>query len=67
MGDELRMVTWPDLSKGPRAVRRYEIRHAVSGKLLVQASTVWAWIDPRGRPRPVPREIVDTFTSQSVS
>ncbi len=65
MGDDLRIVTWPDLIKGPRAIRRYEICHAVSGKLLVQASTVWAWIDARGRPRPVPCEIVDAFTSHS--
>jgi len=67
MGDDLRIVTWPDLIKGPRAIRRYEIRHAVSGKLLVQASTVWAWIDQSGRPRPVPRAIVDAFTSHSAS
>ena len=67
MGDELHIVTWPDLIKGPRAVRRYEIRHAVSGKLLVRASTVWAWIDQSGRPRPVPRAIIDAFTASSSS
>ena len=61
MGDELRIITWPESIKGPRAVRRYEVRHAATGKILVRASTVWAWLDLRGRPRPVPREIIDTF------
>ncbi len=61
MGDELRVTTWPESIKGPRAVRRYEIRREAGGKPLVQASTLWAWIDSRGRPRPVPREIIDAF------
>ncbi len=58
MGDGLRITTWLESIKGPRAVRRYEIRHTANGKLLVRAVTVWAWLDPRGRPRPVPREII---------
>lgn len=65
MGDELHIITWPESIRGPRAVRRYEVRHAVTGKILVQASTVWAWLDLRGRPRPVPREILDAFGDDS--
>lgn len=61
MGDELRITTWPESLKGPRAFRNYTIHHVHSGKLLVQATTLWAWLDLTGRPRPMPREIIAAF------
>lgn len=62
-GDDLDVTTWPELLSGPRAVRCYEIRHAASGRRLIAARTLWIWIDPRGRPRPMPQEIIDVFTA----
>ena len=64
-GDELDVTTWPELLNGPRAVRCYEIRHAGSGRRLVAARTLWIWIDLRGRPRPIPQEIIDVFSALS--
>ncbi len=61
-GDPLVVTTWPESLRGPRAYRAYEIRHEETGHQIVVARTLWAWIDPRsGRPRPIPREILDIF------
>ena len=62
-GDDLDVTTWPELLIGARAIRDYEIRHASTGTRLVAARTVWAWIDARsGAPRPLPREILASFS-----
>lgn len=61
-GDELEVTTWPEQLTGPRAVRCYVIHNAASGKRLVAARTLWVWVDARtGRPRPIPREMLDAF------
>ncbi len=61
-GDPLVVTTWPESLRGPRAYRAYEIRHEETGRQIVVARTLWAWIDARsGRPRPIPREILDIF------
>ena len=63
-GDELAVITWPEMLSGPRAIRCYEIRAAANGKRLVAARTLWVWVDFNGRPRPIPRAILSTFDSR---
>src|SRR5689334_938143 len=61
-GDELEVTTWPEQLTGPRAIRSYLIHNAATGKRLVAARTLWVWVDARtGRPRPMPREMLDAF------
>ena len=61
-GDLLAITTWAEEMRGARAVRKYEIRHAERDQLLVQAAALWAWIDrATGRPRPIPRQVLDLF------
>lgn len=63
-GDELVVTTWPETVVGARAVRSYQIGDAAGTRRLVAARTLWVWIDRQsGRPRPVPREIVDAFAT----
>jgi acyl-CoA thioester hydrolase len=63
-GDTLRITTWVESFSGARAIRNYEIVHAASGKRIVAAHTIWAWIDARTFvPRPVPRAIIDAFAT----
>jgi acyl-CoA thioester hydrolase len=61
-GDELEVTTWPEQLTGPRAIRCYLIHNVATGKRLVAARTLWVWVDARtGRPRPLPREMLDAF------
>lgn len=61
-GDDLEVTTWPEQLTGPRAIRCYLIHNVATGKRLVAARTLWVWVDARtGRPRPLPREMLDAF------
>jgi len=60
-GDMLAITTWAHEMRGPRAVRRYEIRRQGEDQLLVTAEALWAWVDLGGRPRPIPKVILTAF------
>lgn len=61
-GDTLEVTTWLQTVRGPRAIRRYEIRKKGDEQLLVTAEALWVWVDTRAmRPRAIPREILDAF------
>lgn len=61
-GDELSITTWPESLAGPRAVRAYEAVNLTSGRRIIAARTLWAWVDNHSfRPRPIPRVIIDAF------
>jgi acyl-CoA thioester hydrolase len=63
-GDDLVVITWPELLTGARATRGYLIRDVPTGRRLVAARTLWVWVDPRtGRPRLLPREMLDALAS----
>lgn len=68
-GDWLAVRTWPSEMRGARAYRRYEVRRddqGGEGALLVKAQTLWAWVDiTTGRPKPMPRALLDAFTAAS--
>lgn len=62
LGDALVVSTLVKSLGGIRAARLSEVRLAASRKLLAEAETEWVWIDPaRGRPKPVPDEVVKAF------
>jgi acyl-CoA thioester hydrolase len=61
-GDTLALTTWLEEMRGPRAIRRYEIRKAEAPDLLVTAEALWVWVDMVAmRPRAIPSEIFETF------
>lgn len=61
-GDTLEVTTWLQTVRGPRAIRRYEIRKQGDDQLLVTAEALWVWVDTKAmRPRAIPRQIVEAF------
>lgn len=48
--------------RGPRAIRRYEIRKQDDDQLLVTAKVLWVWVDIKAmRPQAIPRQLLDAF------
>ncbi|NEQ24712.1 MAG: acyl-CoA thioesterase [Microcoleus sp. SIO2G3] len=63
-GDTLEVTTWLQQVRGPRAIRRYEIRKQGEEQLLVTAEALWVWVDTQAmRPRAMPRQLLDAFNS----
>ena len=61
-GDTLEITTWLQTMRGPRSIRRYEIRKQGDEQLLVTAEALWVWVDTTAiRPRAIPRQIIDAF------
>jgi acyl-CoA thioester hydrolase len=61
-GDNLEVTTWLQTIRGPRAIRRYEIRKQGNEQLLVTAEALWVWVDTKTmRPRAIPRQLLDAF------
>jgi acyl-CoA thioester hydrolase len=61
-GDTLEVTTWLQQLRGPRAIRRYEIRKQGEEQLLVTAEALWVWVDIQAmRPRAIPRQLLDAF------
>lgn len=64
-GDRLDISTWIEQMRGPRAVRRYEIRSNGSEEILLKAEALWVWVEiVTMRPRAIPAEIIDVFKAQ---
>ncbi len=67
-GDWLTVTTWSGEMSGARAWRHYLIQNKATGQLLVSARSLWVWLDTKtGRPRPLPSDIVATFTAPRVA
>lgn len=65
-GDFLNVTTWLQEVRGPRAIRRYEIRKQGEEPLLVTAEALWVWVDTKAmRPRAIPQPIMDAFERAS--
>lgn len=61
-GETLEVTTWLQELRGPRAIRRYEIRRQADAELLVTAEALWAWVElATMRPRPIPQLLLDAF------
>lgn len=64
-GDRLEISTWIEQMRGPRAVRRYEIRLAGNDEILLKAEALWVWVEVATmRPRAIPQQIIDVFQTQ---
>ena len=63
-GDTLEVVTWAEEMSGPRAVRKYEITIAGTGRTVARATALWVWIERgTGRPRPIPPVLLAAFAA----
>jgi acyl-CoA thioester hydrolase len=61
-GDNLEVTTWLQTLRGPRAIRRYEIRKQGNEQLLVTAEALWVWVDTKAmRPRAIPQQVIEVF------
>jgi acyl-CoA thioester hydrolase len=61
-GDTLEVSTWLQQMRGPRAIRRYEIRKQGEQELLVTAEALWVWVDTVVmRPRAIPSQLLEAF------
>ena len=61
-GDTLEVTTWLQKMRGPRAIRRYEIRKQGDDQLLVTAEALWVWVDTSAmRPKAIPRQLLEAF------
>lgn len=61
-GDTLGVTTWVGKMRGPRAVRRYEIRRQGEDALLVTAEATWVWVSASTmRPQAIPQDIIGAF------
>lgn len=63
-GNHLEVKTWLETLRGPRAVRRYEIRRQDADDLLVTAEALWIWVNgATQRPQAMPAEVLAAFAS----
>ncbi len=61
-GDVLDITTWAHEMRGPRAIRRYEIRKHGQPALMLSAEALWVWVDMvTMRPRPIPKVLLEVF------
>ena len=61
-GDTLEITTWIEKIRGPRAIRRYEIRRQAEADLLVTAEALWVWVNVTTlRPQAIPEEMIAVF------
>lgn len=61
-GETLAITTWLQEMRGPRAIRRYEIRRQSQSDLLVTAEALWVWVGSSNlRPRAIPGLILEAF------
>ncbi|WP_242021814.1 thioesterase family protein [Microcoleus sp. FACHB-831] len=61
-GDTLEVTTWLQEMRGPRAIRRYEIRKQGDDQILVTAEATWVWVDMTAmRPKAIPKVLIDAF------
>ncbi|GAB5401061.1 MAG: hypothetical protein Aureis2KO_26460 [Aureisphaera sp.] len=61
-GDVLEIRTWVSFSEGVKSERRYEIKNVDSGKVMVEAKTLWCFLDASSlKPTKIPEEICNLF------
>jgi acyl-CoA thioester hydrolase len=61
-GDAVNVLTCVANFRKVRSLRRYQIVRATDGVILAKGETDWVFIDvASGRPRVIPKEIIDAF------
>jgi acyl-CoA thioester hydrolase len=67
MDDELEIATWASLNGRTNAHRYYTIKRVSDGELLVQARTLWVWVDLQTRrPIRIPPHFIESFAANMV-
>ena len=62
LGDVVQLNTYVTKSEGVTSIRKVEMYHKTSGRLLVKAETVWCLMDMKSkRPTRIPEEIAILF------
>ncbi|HTJ43175.1 MAG TPA: acyl-CoA thioesterase [Kofleriaceae bacterium] len=64
LGDEVRATTWVESWKQVSCVRKTELVRAKDAVVVARASTTWAFIDYGGKPRRIPAELLELFTTK---
>jgi acyl-CoA thioester hydrolase len=68
MDDELEIATWASLDGRTKAHRYYTIKRVSDGELLVQARTLWVWVDlETRRPIRIPPDFIESFAPNMVN
>ncbi|MCB9454248.1 MAG: acyl-CoA thioesterase [Anaerolineaceae bacterium] len=68
LDDEIEIATWVSGMKRSFATRHYTIHRAADNELLIQAQTLYVWIDLKtGRPIRVPQPFLDDFAPNIVN
>ncbi len=61
-GEKLEALTWVETLRGATSLRRTLIMRAEDGALLCRAATTWVLLDiASGRPRRIPRELLERY------
>lgn len=61
-GEALEAVTWVETLRGATSLRRTLFRRADDGNALCRAATTWVLLDvASGRPRRIPRELLERY------
>ena len=63
LGDEVLATTWVESWKQVSCIRKTELMRAADRKLVARATTQWAFIDYAGKPRKIPPELIELFTT----
>lgn len=67
LGDEVRLTTWVESWKQVSCVRKTELARAKDGVIVARAASTWAFIDYAGKPKRIPPELIELFTTQPTS
>ncbi|RMA66212.1 acyl-CoA thioesterase [Ulvibacter antarcticus] len=60
--EELRIETWVTETEGVKSKRHYRITRTTDNKTLVEAETLWCFLDAKSlRPTKIPEEILTLF------
>jgi acyl-CoA thioester hydrolase len=66
LGDELIVETWIADFAGAKTTREYKIIRASDQKVIVEAKTLWVYVNLRsGRPTQIPESIITAFGMKS--
>lgn len=62
LDDELEIQTWIESYEGVKSLRKYKIIRPVDGKTIVEADTLWCFLDGKTfRPAKITEEISNLF------
>lgn len=61
-GDEITILTWVSDFRKVRSLRKYRFVRKSDSAVLAEAQTDWVFVNSKGRPLAIPREVSSVFT-----